>query len=77
MVEIQSYRGKVIFFYIFLALVLLLLVGIPRVSMPLMVAFVLCMVLRPIIPVLGKFSIGVDLSIVLIFLGSPSFSFIL
>lgn len=73
MVKVQSYKGKVILFYIFLALVLLLFIGIPRISMPLMVAFVLCMILRPIVPVLGKFGIGVDISIVLIFLGLAIF----
>ena len=41
--------------------------------MPLMIAFILSMVLYPIIPVFNKFGIGVDLSIILIFLGLTLF----
>lgn len=66
---VRSRKRKLILFFVVLLLVLAVLVSIPRVSMPLMVAFILSIFLQPIIPIFSKFGIGVDLSIILTFLG--------
>ena len=73
MIKRHSNRKKLILFFVVLVLILLALTSIPRISMPLIVAFILSMVIHPVIPVFKKLGIQSDLSIILIFLGLALF----
>ena len=69
MVKTRSNWKGLILFALVILLLLAALMSVPRVSMPLLVAFILSMVLRPILPILQKFGLGTNLSIIFIFLG--------
>ena len=67
-VRANSPRRKLILFCATLFIIFLGSVFVPRVSMPLVVAFIFSIVLQPVIPYLRKLGISFDLSIVCIFL---------
>ncbi|MCY4643106.1 MAG: AI-2E family transporter [Bacteriovoracales bacterium] len=69
MIKNIPHKGRLILFFTTLSLGLLALISIPRVSMPLLVAFILSRILRPLIPIFNKLGIGINLSLVFIFFG--------
>ena len=73
MIKRHSNKKKLILFFVVLILTLLALTSIPRISMPLIVAFILSMVIHPIIPALKKLGVRSNFSIILIFLGLALF----
>ena len=67
--EFYLSRKSLILFLVSMLLLCVVLISIPRISMPLLVAFVFSMILRPLIPLLKKIGVGKNLSIVFILLG--------
>ncbi len=61
--------AKTLFFCISVTLLVIVFASIPRVSAPLFVAFILSMVLKPLVPSLRKFGIPKSLAILIVFIG--------
>lgn len=67
-------KKKIIFFSIFLLVFIIFIAGLPRLSIPLMIAYVLYLVTEPIIPQIMKLGVGRSTAVILIFITVGTFS---
>lgn len=64
----RSEKFRLIFFLVIVALSILFLIKVPRISLPFSIAYLASLVLSPFVPKLGKLGLSRNLSIILVFL---------
>lgn len=61
-------KFRLAFFIFFILLLITAMVGLPRISIPLMVSYVTYLIVFPAVPTLKKFGLSHDLSVLIVFL---------
>ncbi len=61
-------KFRLAFFFIFILCLITAMVGLPRISIPLMVSYVAYLIVFPAVPTLKKLGLSHDISVVLVFL---------